>query len=114
MATQKSAKKTETHEDTDAPDAQFEAEVEPAATVEEDSAPVEQPLVVSDLRYGVKDSDSVRKLQAALGVNESGTFGPDTMNALAAWQNKNGFAGGRGIQMNQAQADKLLGSSLSQ
>ena len=37
------------------------------------------------------EGEEVKKLQAALGVNADGKFGPGTQTALKAWQQKNGL-----------------------
>lgn len=62
---------------------------------------------LTELKMLVKDSDSVRRLQTALGTNVTGDFDRGTMMALKSWQNKMGFEGGRGRQVNPDQA-KLL------
>lgn len=75
-------------------------------------------IALADLRKGTMDSDSVRALQQALAkkVGRSlkpeltGTYDGLTQRAVRAWQNENGFAGGRGLRLSEEQAVQLFGN----
>jgi peptidoglycan hydrolase-like protein with peptidoglycan-binding domain len=82
----------------------------PAEKVEA-KKPDEQRVVLEDLKIGTTDSESVRRLQEALGTNVTGDFEGGTQRALKAWQNKRGFEGGRGIQVGAEQAKLLFGDA---
>jgi hypothetical protein len=64
----------------------------------------------SDLKMGTKDSDSVRRLQTALGANVTGNYDRSTQLAVRSWQKRHGFDGGRGLQVGETQAKVLFGS----
>ena len=70
-------------------------------------------VVLADLRKGTRDSDSVRLLQKKLRVEVTGAYDGATQAAVRAWQNKNGFVGGRGLRLNEEQASKLLPRSVT-
>jgi hypothetical protein len=73
----------------------------------------------AELLQGTEDSDSVRRLQHALGNVENlpsdlkpkvnGHYDAATARAVRWWQNNHGYVGGRGINPNQEQAAKILG-----
>lgn len=66
---------------------------------------------LADLRIGTRNSDSVRRLQTALGTNVTGTYDRGTQMAVRSWQRSNGFEGGRGIQVGSVQAERLFGDN---
>lgn len=76
---------------------------------------------LADLRKGTQDSESVRHLQRALGkhVDKSlkpkvtGTYDGPTQQAVRTWQNENGYAGGRGLRLDERQASQLFGDGFT-
>jgi hypothetical protein len=85
------------------------------STAARKSAPKEDDLSsgsvdVKDLRINTRNSDSVKRLQSRLGLNVTGNYDANTMLGVRVWQNKNGFAGGRGQVVSQAQAERLFGA----
>lgn len=78
-------------------------------------------IELAHLRKGTRDSDSVRALQQALvkKVDKSlkpevtGTYDGFTQRAVRAWQNENGFDGGRGLRLSEEQAARLFGDLVS-
>jgi peptidoglycan hydrolase-like protein with peptidoglycan-binding domain len=81
-------------------------------------------VVLSELRKGTPNSDSVRHLQTRLrqpsaGLDKeirpevTGTYDGLTQRAVRAWQNGSGFTGGRGLAVSLTQAEKLFGKDFS-
>jgi peptidoglycan hydrolase-like protein with peptidoglycan-binding domain len=68
-------------------------------------------VALEELKILTKNSDSVRRLQTALGTNVTGNYDRGTQMAVRSWQNSHGFEGGRGIQVSAAQAELLFGDS---
>jgi putative chitinase len=69
-------------------------------------APAAKQVVYETVRVGSKN-DTVKAVQAALGLTADGIFGPGTERAVKAWQTKNGL-GADGI-VGPASLKKLLG-----
>lgn len=78
-------------------------------------------VLVARLHYGMRNSDSVRRLQHrlahvkdlpnALVPKRTGNYGNQTRDAVRWWQNHNGFKGGKGVNPGNQQANQLFGSN---
>lgn len=76
-------------------------------------------VLVSEVRAGTMDSDSVRRVQHGLSrlkdipkelrPEVTGDYDARTTRAVRWWQNNHGYVGGRGINPNAEQVAKLLG-----
>lgn len=65
----------------------------------------------TDLRVGVENSDSVRRLQHALKVEITGDYDTATRRAVRRWRLSNDQPAGRGTSVNGDQASHILGRS---
>jgi len=83
-----------------------EVEVEVEAVPEPEPTQVERDY--TDVRFGDENSNAVKDVQRALGVDETGIYGADLMYAVERWQNENGFVGGTGVWLNSVQLERLL------
>lgn len=63
----------------------------------------------ADLRDGVENSDSVRRLQHVLKVETTGSYDAATRRAVQRWRVANDLPAGRGTSVNGEQAFQILG-----